>query len=177
MRVRALLALGAAALVGLAAPAPAQQQQQPTDPAGRRATAEQQLRQRIGQVVQKRLGLTDDQLRRLARVNQSYEPQMTALFRQERQVRLRLQPELRGPDSTANQQLVDTLMNQFFAIQRQRLELVERENRELAAFLTPVQRVKLFEMREQIRRRLEEQRRNNARARRQGDGQAPVTPF
>jgi periplasmic protein CpxP/Spy len=177
---RAVLCVAALVLMA-AAPARAQGERAPARRAQAgepQAAAERQLRLRIAQLVQKRLNLTPEQLRRLGEVNQRYEPQLQETFQRERRIRLQLQAELTGPDSAANQQLVERLMGEFIKVQRDRLDLVERENRDLASFLSPVQRVKLFEMREQIRRRLEEQRRNG-RARRQGGAPppAPALPF
>lgn len=50
------------------------------------------------------------------------------------------------------------LLDDMLRLQRQRFVLHEDEQRELALFLTPVQRAKYFGLQEQMRRRMEEMR-------------------
>jgi Spy/CpxP family protein refolding chaperone len=58
----------------------------------------------------------------------------------------------------ANQQKVAGLLDQLMRLQRQRLDLVEGEQRELAKFLTPVQRAKYLGLQNQLRQRMQELR-------------------
>ena len=140
----------AAALCVLAATASAQG-------AGNRGRLEQQVRERIGRVVQEQLGLSDAETERLQQVNQRYEAQRRELVRQERDARVGLRRELQRGDS-AHQARTDTLLNALLEVQGRRLDLVRAEQRELAGFLTPVQRARYLALQDQMRRRVEEMR-------------------
>lgn len=159
MRRRILIVLGAL-LVGAAAwsvPAEAQQQRQQAVSGVQRDSLEARVRQRMGQVLKNQLGLTDEQLRRLQATNRRFEGQRRALFMQEREVRAGIRTEVEAGDTTRNAQ-ISTLLDRMLQIQRQRMDLMEAEQRELATFLTPVQRARYFGMEEQIRRRMTEMR-------------------
>ena len=149
-RIRRLV-IALAALVALAVPASAQV-------AGNRGRLEQQVRERIGRVVQQQLGLTDAEAQRLQQVNQRYEAQRRDLVRQEREARIGLRRELQRGDS-ASQPRTDTLLDALLDVQRRRLDLVQAEQRDLAQFLTPVQRARYLALQDQMRRRVEEMRR------------------
>ena len=58
----------------------------------------------------------------------------------------------------ANQNKVGQLLDETLNLERQRLDLVQSEQRELAKFLTPVQRAKLFGIQNEMRRRTQEMR-------------------
>ena len=136
--------------------APLSAQRQQAHP--RREVLERRLQERLGRAVQQRLGLDAAQMQRLQEVNQRFEGQRRRLLQQERQLRIGLRDEVLA-DSAANQTRVATMLEQSMRIQRQRLDLLDAEQRELQQFLTPVQRAKYLAMQEQIRRRLEEMRR------------------
>jgi protein CpxP len=149
---RTLAMLLAASL--LAAPAAAQ--------GAGRGRLEQQVRERIGRVVQQQLGLTDAETQRLQVVNQRYEGQRRELVRREREARMSLRSEVLRGDS-ADQKRTDALLGSLLEVQRKRLDLVEAEQRELARFLTPVQRAKYLALQDQMRRRVEEMRQRGQR--------------
>jgi len=132
-------------------------QQQPAPGANpRRDMLEQRLRERTGQVVQRRLQLTDDQMAKLESSNRQFERQRTDLITRERQIRrdLRTQMLAEKPDQNRVSQLLDQTMQ----LERQRLDLVQSEQRELAKFMTPVQRAKLFAIQTELRRRTQDLR-------------------
>ena len=60
--------------------------------------------------------------------------------------------------SRINQERVSSLLDRTIRVQRQRVELLESEQRELARFLDATQRAKLLGMQEQIRRNVGEMR-------------------
>jgi hypothetical protein len=64
---------------------------------------------------------------------------------------------LRG-DATPDSAVVETAIRQLIAVQKRRVELMEAEQRELAGFMTPVQRARFMALQEQMRRRLEQRR-------------------
>jgi hypothetical protein len=55
------------------------------------------------------------------------------------------------------------LLDQALKIQRDRLDLTEREQRELSTFLNPIQRAKYFAIQDELRRRMEELREQRQR--------------
>lgn len=122
-----------------------------------RVAAQERVRVRIARLLRERVGLTDDQLRRLAPVNQRYDARRQALFREERELRQSLRRELSA--QTADQNRVSMQIDQLFALQRRRLDLAAEEQRELAAIMTPVQRARYLALQETVRRRTEEMRR------------------
>lgn len=146
--------VGVAALLALAAfpGAVAAQRGAPPPPQGERDSLEARVRVRMGQMLRNQLGLTDVQVRQLQATNRRFEGQRRTLLQQEREVRTGLRRAIEDGDSSR----VSTLLDQMFALQRQRLDLTEAEQKELATFLNPVQRAKLFGMEEQIRRRMVE---------------------
>src|SRR5918992_5298253 len=152
---RALVAIGALTLVLGRAPDAVGQETRaiPND----RAAAQDRVRQRVGRLLRERVGLSDDQLRRLGPVSQSFDARRQTIFREERAARQALRRELSA--ESADQSRVAAQIDQLFAIQRRRLDLAAEEQRELAAFMTPVQRARYLALQETVRRRADEMRR------------------
>lgn len=135
------------------------QRPRPADlPPAERAALEQRFRQRFAEIVQARVGVSPAQMEQLQETNQRFDPRRRELFAQEREVRREMREALERPESAATQERVAALMERGLRVQRQRLDLVEEEQRALMAFLTPVQRAKYFGLQEQIRRRVDEMR-------------------
>jgi hypothetical protein len=107
----------------------------------------------------------------LREINQRHAPERQELFRQEREARLGVREAVLtgGPEA---EKRVAGLLEQIFGIQERRLDLVRREQKELATFLTPVQRAKYLELQERLRRRVE----CAAERRRSGDVPARDAP-
>jgi Spy/CpxP family protein refolding chaperone len=140
-----------------------------------RAQLEQRLRQRIATVVKKRLQLTDEQFGKLVNTNRVYEQQRQELLQQERATRLGLRAEILAGEH-ADQAHVAKLVDRLVSLQRQRLDLLAREQEDLSHFLTPVQRAQYMAIEEQVRRRVEQLRRNAPAARKRngvGAGNGP----
>jgi hypothetical protein len=156
-------ALGLALLGASAADAQVRgaRQQAAPQPSAERDSLEARVRVRMAQVLRTQLQLSDAQLRQLMMTNRRFEGQKRSLLQQEREIRMGLRDELASGD-TARSAQVNTLMDRMLAVQRQRLELLESEQKELSTFLTPMQRARYFGLEEQIRRRLEEMRAPNA---------------
>ena len=76
-------------------------------------------------------------------------------MRRENETRRDLRLQLRMGDS-AQQNRVETLLDDLLAVQKRRIELHEQEDRDLRGFLTPVQRARFYGLKEQLRRRVEE---------------------
>ena len=129
-----------------------QQQQQQLAPGDEPALA-RQFQQRLAEVVRRRLNLNDSQMQQLGRVNGRFERERMQLLRQERQARQALRMQMAAGDS-ADQSRVSALIDETLRIQRQRLELTEREQRELSQFMTPMQRAMYFGIQDEVRRRI-----------------------
>ncbi len=152
-----LVALAVALSLSFAGEASAQRQDRERA-TPRRAALERQLGERTAQVLKRRLALTDAQMTRLQATNRQFEEQRRALFARERQTRVELRREILSEDS-ANQSRVSQLLDQTLQLERQRLDLLQSEQRELAKFLTPVQRAKLLGFQTELRRRTQDMRR------------------
>ena len=124
-------------------------------PPGDRTALEQQFRERTAKLVQQRLGLNDAQLAKLEQSNARYAPQLRQLAAQERDIRFQLRQEMTAGNS-ANQQHVSDLLDAAIRMQRQRLGIVEAEQKDLAGFLTPVQRARYIALQAQFGKRAQE---------------------
>ncbi len=132
----------------------------PAGPA--RQELERRFRERSANIVRRELQLNDNQMSRLQAVNRQFETQRVALFAEERRARQALRAELTA--TNPDQQKVATLLDQLMEVSRRRFDIQASEQRELAKFLTPVQRAKYFGLQNQLRQRLEEvQRRGGQR--------------
>jgi hypothetical protein len=131
--------------------------QAPAEPTNERAAAQDRVRARFARLLRERVGLSEDQLRRLAPVSRSFETRRQALFREERAARQTLRGELTAEN--ADQTRVAAQIDHLFALQRRRLDLAAEEQRELAAFMTPLQRARYLALQELMRRRADEMRR------------------
>lgn len=147
--------LGLSILALIALPAAAHAQAVTAAPPGNRAALEQQFRERTAKLTQQRLGLTDSQLGRLEQTNARFAPQLRQLAGQEREIRRQLRQEMMAGNS-ANQQRVGDLLDGAIRVQKQRISIVESEQKELAGFLTPVQRARYVALQAQFRKRAEE---------------------
>jgi periplasmic protein CpxP/Spy len=138
-----------------------------------RAALEQQVREQTAKVAQQKLELTDAQLGQLEQTNVRFAPQFNQLAVQERETRRQLRLEMTAGQQ-ANQQHVSDLLDASLRFQKQRISLVEAEQRELAGFLTPVQRARYIALQAQFRNRAQELRQNGGQ--RQGLGQQRKRP-
>ncbi len=163
---RALIAiLGLAVALGLPRNAAGQA---PGGAPNRSADMQERVRQRFVRLLRERVGLSDEQLRRFAPVSRSFEARRQTLFREERAARQTLRRELSV--ESADQARVAAQIDQLFALQRRRLNLAAEEQRELATFMTPVQRARYLALQELLRRRAEELRRRRGDALPRGGG-------
>lgn len=166
MRFQRLLAVLAVSIVATSSALDAQR---PDSASGRRQALERRVRQQMATVVQQRLGLNADQMRRLGEVNRDMEAERRLLNQQERDVRIGLRAEVRRGDS-ANQDRVARYVDQLIDVQRRRIDLLSREQRALAAFMTPTQRAQYLAIQDQVRKRMEDMRgRRRGGQQRRGD--------
>ncbi|HEY8832991.1 MAG TPA: hypothetical protein VIM21_10865 [Gemmatimonadaceae bacterium] len=156
--MRRVLGLVAFSLLGAGA-VNAQPVRAPANP--NRAALEQRFGEQSAKVAQQRLGLTDAQLAQLTQSNARFAPQQNQLVIQERETRRQLRVEMTA-GSQANQQHVSALLDDALRLQKQRIALVEAEQKDLARFLTPVQRAGYLSLQAQVRRRAQELARGDA---------------
>jgi hypothetical protein len=128
-----------------------------TDGPVRRQRLEQQLRQGIWRIAKRRIALSDDQMTKLEQTAGRFDGRRRALNQDERAQRLALRAELVAGDS-GSQDRVAAALDQLLQLQRRRLDMVGEEQRELATFMTPIQRAKYSALQEQLRRRVEKMR-------------------
>lgn len=131
-------------------------------PPGRDSTArrggrpiEHQLQQRIATIMQERLQLNDEQLRQLVEVTRRFERERMQVRGEDYRLRMAMRSQLLAGD-TASQDRVAELLEQMPRVERRRIDLMENEQRELAKFLTPVQRARYIALQEEIRRNMEQ---------------------
>jgi hypothetical protein len=161
MKTRQLM-LALAAVVALSASLGAQDTTIQRD----RETLKRRFQERFGAMVKQRLQLNDSQVVRLGETNRRFEGQRRLLIQQERDVRMSLRDELLAEQQgRGSQDRISSLLERAIRVQRQRIELLESEQRELARFLNPTQRAKLLGMQEQLRRNAGDIRRRAESAR------------
>jgi hypothetical protein len=119
--------------------------------------AVQALQRRMLEIVQRTLGASDDQMRQLVEVNRNFQQERRELNQKDRQARQTIRAEVLR-DSLADQTLVARELDALVDVQRQRIEVFAREQRDLARFLTPVQRAKYATLQEGLRRKVEQLR-------------------
>lgn len=157
--------LGATLALLLAAPlAPVAAQARGDDGARRtpptaaeRTEYERRFHERLSAIVQRELKLNADQTQRLSDATRRFEQERRPLFQREVELRRALRQDL-AEGATPNQQRVDATLREMLQLQRRRLDLLEAEQRELARFLTPVQRAKYHAIQENVRTRVDRQR-------------------
>jgi|GEM_PF-398806 len=146
-------------LLGVGAPISAAQAQR--NPASARsdvsdrASLERQLQERLFARVQRALRLTPQQAQRLRAVSHRTDERFGPILRRERELRHQLRAELER-DKRADDAKVAQLLDGLFAAQRDRLEVAQAEQRELALFLSPVQRARYLSIQENLHRRVSE---------------------
>lgn len=122
----------------------------------RRDSLEARVQARMAVMLRTQVGLNDEQITRLRAVNRRFEGQRRTLFEQERRVRSELRAALSA--DSAQDARIAPLLERTIQLQRERLDLLEAEQKELATFMSPTQRARLYGMEEQMRRRMQEMR-------------------
>jgi len=120
-----------------------------------RPALDQQFRERVNKLTQDRIGLTDAQMAQLKQSNARFAPQLSQVAAQERETRRQLRQEMTS-GGQPNQQHVSDLLDASLRLQKQRISIVEAEQKELARFMTPVQRARYIALQQQFRRRTQE---------------------
>jgi Spy/CpxP family protein refolding chaperone len=133
-------------------------------PLGERALLQRQVRQAWIGNVRRQLNLNDEQMRTLNQVNTKYERQRGDIQRDERQARLGLKAAMEDTAAGDQNARIEQQMNVLVGAQRRRADLFENEQKELAAFLTPLQRARYSVLQERLAQRLQQLRQNQQEA-------------
>jgi hypothetical protein len=120
-----------------------------------RVMLRQQVHQAWVRQVRKQLSLNDQQMRTLNQVNGKYDRQRAEVFRDERQARLGLKAAMEDTTAADQNARVEQQMNVLVQAQRRRADLFESEQKELAGFLTPLQRARFTVMQERLAAQLQ----------------------
>ncbi len=129
-------------------------------PAATQQALIREVRQRFDAVVRKQLNLNDDQGRRLTAVEARLQPQRNQIQRDERQARLGLRTALQDSSGNVDQASVAQYMSQLVDAQHRRADLLDSEQKELSAFLTPVQRAKYQGLHDQLNKKVQKMRKS-----------------
>jgi hypothetical protein len=129
-------------------------------PLGEEASLQRRVRQAWAGAVRKQLNLSNEQMRTLNQVNTKYERQRGDIQRDERQARLGLKAAMADTAAGDQNARIEQQMNVLVGAQRRRADLFEAEQKELAGFLTPLQRARYSVMQERLQQRLQQLRQN-----------------
>jgi periplasmic protein CpxP/Spy len=129
-----------------------------------RERLQQAIERRFGQVVRQQLGLTEDQARRLRQTEERFRVRRRAIVRRQLQLQLALQDQML-PGNAADPDSVRRLMDGLQASRIDMLQLDQEQDREMAGYLTPVQRARYQMLRERLLNRLREIRRQRTQGR------------
>ena len=99
-------------------------------------------------------------MRTLNQVNTKYERQRGEIQRDERQARLGLKTAMEDTTAADQNARIEQQMNALVGAQRRRADLFENEQKELAGFLTPLQRARYSMLQERLAQQLQKLRQN-----------------
>lgn len=127
----------------------------PRIPSEQRQQMERRLQERINEVVRQRLALSDEQFAKMREVASRVEDDRRLLRSEEMTARFAMRQELFAGDQ-ADEKRVAGLLQQLSRFERRRLELQEREQRELAKFLSATQRARYLGLQDELRRSMQD---------------------
>jgi hypothetical protein len=128
--------------------------QGPGMPGARREQLRAQIERRWDQRVQTELGLTDPQMDRLRATVRADRDRRLHVQDREMDLRRAMADQMR-PGVAANQDSLARLQDALAQNHVARAQLEQQEQRELAQFLTPVQRTRLLYMRQMLMQRIQ----------------------
>jgi protein CpxP len=168
MRTGSLLSLALTLVLMPLHPAVAQQ----ADTTERRADSlRQRIEERFASRVQSELGLTNEQTAKLKATSQAYSGRRRELRDRAMKVRDELAKQLQ-PGVAANQDSVAKLTDAMIDLKLASAQLTRDEMKDVAKYLTPVQRARLLVMRERFMERVKEHGHGEWGGRRRGRDRA-----
>ena len=141
-----------------------------------RQALQRQVRQAFARVVRRQLNLDAGKMQQLQRVDQKYEQQRRQVLKSEREARLNLKTAMQDSTGHPDQDKIAQYMDQLVHGQRERADLLEGEQKELAAFLSPLQRAQYFALKERVTRKLMELQTDSAAGRARQRRPPPPAP-
>ena len=127
------------------------------DSTARGDTLRQHIEERFASRLQEQLGLTNEQTARLRATGQQFGGRRRELHNRHRQLRDALRMQLR-PGVAANQDSVAKLTDAMIELRVASAQATREEMREVAKYLTPVQRARYFVMRDRLHHHVKEAR-------------------
>lgn len=120
-----------------------------------REELEKRFTKRIDDLVAQRLRLSEEQQVKLRDVASRTEQARRVLRREEFALRTSLRDEMKAGDK-ASEAKVSDLLEQMPRLERRKLDLLEAEQRDLAKFLSPIQRARYFGLQDELRRGMQD---------------------
>lgn len=156
-------------LVFAVVPGPAVAQEGPPEPqdSAQLGRLRAEIEWRFAERVRLELGLTGEQVTKLKATQERVGARRRDLMRQQFQHRQALQRQIR-PGIAANQDSVRLHMDGLQVGRAELFKIEQEEDRELAGYLTPVQRAQFLVMRQRLIERINEMRRERQEMRRPG---------
>lgn len=113
------------------------------------------IEERFASRVQERLGLTNEQAAKLSVTSREFDRRRGELRARERQIREAVAAQLQ-PGVAANQDSVAKLTDALIQLRISQAQLAREELKEQSKYLSPVQRARLYVMRERFSHRVKE---------------------
>jgi hypothetical protein len=169
-------ALGIIALTGVTMLIPALVAAQVAPPAGgqrHRMELEQRLHAGFGQMIQNRLGLSQEKVGALQGVMRSFQQDRMELNQARASLRFRLREQAlqRMPEAEAR-----ALLDEMVRLQEREVDLYRREQEQLLGVLTPIQLVRFYGLRENLGQQVQEIRQGRGLGRGPGGGPGGMGP-
>jgi LTXXQ motif family protein len=131
--------------------------QRPDNGAPRSDSLRQRIEERFASRVQQELGLTNEQTAKLRATSQQFGGRRREMHTRQRQLGEALRAQLQ-PGVAANQDSVAKLTDAMIDLRLASAQSTREEMKELSKFLNPLQRARLFVMRDKLRHRVKEVR-------------------
>lgn len=107
------------------------------------------------QVLRKQVTFSEEQVVKWRAWNTRFDAERRPLFQEEREIRRTLGMQLARGVTPDEAKVVDA-MDRWSKLEHKRLDLKDRENKALAAFLSPIQRARFFALQDQTERMFRE---------------------
>jgi periplasmic protein CpxP/Spy len=140
---------------------------QRADSAAKGDSLRHRIEERFASRVQSELGLTNEQTAKLRATSRQFGARRVELHARHQQLREALSGQLK-PGVAANQDSVAKLTDAMIELRISSAQATRDEMREVAKFLTPVQRARFFVMRDRLHDRMKEAREHRGRSGREG---------
>ncbi|MEO6879252.1 MAG: hypothetical protein ABI205_12280, partial [Gemmatimonadaceae bacterium] len=96
----------------------------------------------------------DEQARQLQASDRRFTQQRNQVLQSERQARLGLKAAMADTSGERDQSKIDQYMSQLVEAQHRRADILEAEQKEMAEYLTPLQRAQYQALHEQLNKRI-----------------------